>query len=95
MKEAEYKKPINTIPDGVWESSRPQKHNTTQTKTNDLQGNGYLAEQLQILLLIISKIAKKKASVELVWSDVIVPDYPKLEQDIHADVLINVVFFLD
>lgn len=44
MKAVEYKKPINTIPDGVWESSRPQEkpdHNQQCTLTTDLQGNGY------------------------------------------------------
>lgn len=44
MKAVEYKKPVNTIPEGVWESSRPkEKTNQDQqcTQTTDLQGNGY------------------------------------------------------
>lgn len=44
MKEAEYKKPVSTIPQGVWESSRPEgKTDKDQkcTQTTDLQGNGY------------------------------------------------------
>ncbi len=43
MKETEKKKPIRTIPSGVWESSRP-KNNTENDKNNnttDLQQNGY------------------------------------------------------
>ncbi|MDE6712466.1 MAG: hypothetical protein K2K20_01870 [Lachnospiraceae bacterium] len=46
MKSVEYKKPVSTIPEGVWESSRP-KEKTDQdqqcTQTTDLQGNGYPA----------------------------------------------------
>ncbi len=44
MKAAEYKKPINTIPKGVWESSRPNGKTDQEqqcTQTTDLQGNGY------------------------------------------------------
>ncbi len=45
MKESEKKKPIHTIPDGVWESSRPKTENNntknTSTPSTDLQGNGY------------------------------------------------------
>lgn len=46
MKETEKKKPIPTIPKGVWESTRPvkeQKKNTKNdsTPSTDLQGNGY------------------------------------------------------
>lgn len=44
MKAAEYKKPTKTIPDGVWESTRPYEttdKNPQFTKTTDLQGNGY------------------------------------------------------
>ncbi|MDE6686936.1 MAG: hypothetical protein K2K17_06440 [Lachnospiraceae bacterium] len=46
MKAVEYKKPVSTIPEGVWESSRPEgKDNQGQqcTQTTDLQGNGYPA----------------------------------------------------
>lgn len=46
MKSVEYKKPVNTIPDGVWESSRPNKRNGQSqqfTASTDLQGNGYPA----------------------------------------------------
>lgn len=46
MKSVEYKKPVNTIPDGVWESSRPNKQieKIQQcTASTDLQGNGYPA----------------------------------------------------
>lgn len=42
MKESQYKKPISTIPKGVWESGRPiNPQETPATKTTDLQGNGY------------------------------------------------------
>ena len=44
MKEVEYKKPVSTIPKGVWESSRLEgKSDKDQkcTQTTDLQGNGY------------------------------------------------------
>ena len=48
MKITDKKKPVQTIPKGVWESSRPRpyKDNDTQqerpaNKTTDLQGNGY------------------------------------------------------
>ncbi|MCH5254767.1 MAG: hypothetical protein J1F41_07565 [Lachnospiraceae bacterium] len=46
MKLTEKKKPIKTIPKGVWESSRPNgKQNKYQaavsTESADLQGNGY------------------------------------------------------
>ncbi|MDE6529878.1 MAG: hypothetical protein K2K96_03795 [Lachnospiraceae bacterium] len=42
MKAVEYKKPVSTIPEGVWESSRPKEKNDQQcTQTTDLQGNGY------------------------------------------------------
>ncbi len=44
MKAAEYKKPISTIPEGVWESSRPNgkaEQDQQCTQTTDLQGNGY------------------------------------------------------
>ncbi len=44
MKITDKKKPVKTIPDGVWESSRPQNKNNdtnTSSKTTDLQGNGY------------------------------------------------------
>ncbi len=38
------KKPINPIPNGVWESSRPStgdKKAGAATESTDLQGNGY------------------------------------------------------
>lgn len=45
MKEAYRNKKINTIPQGVWESSRPvSEGNSTFTNSSpatDLQGNGY------------------------------------------------------
>lgn len=48
MKITEKKKPVKTIPDGVWESSRPDRYNkkddkkkNTFSKTTDLQENGY------------------------------------------------------
>ncbi len=43
MKETDKKKPISTMPNGVWESSDPQKHNTAKKAdpSADLQGNGY------------------------------------------------------
>lgn len=47
MKQAESDKPVHTIPNGVWESSRPYKKGS-KTKdehlreiTTDAQGNGY------------------------------------------------------
>ena len=44
MKITDKKKPINTIPKGVWESSRPvpdKDKSSTATDSTDLQGNGY------------------------------------------------------
>lgn len=44
MKITDKKKPIDTIPKGVWESSRPvrdKKKNNTATASADQQGNGY------------------------------------------------------
>ena len=47
MKEAEKDKPVRTIPNGVWEGSRPGKQeNQSETRyvnkqTTDAQGNGY------------------------------------------------------
>ena len=45
MKKTEKKKPIPTIPKGVWESSRPESEEKRQQKhfssSTDLQGNGY------------------------------------------------------
>ncbi len=41
----EKKRPIPTMPEGIWESSRPiqekQEAETVCTETTDLQGNGY------------------------------------------------------
>ncbi len=44
MKKAEKKKPVHTIPDGVWESTRPasgRDNRSPASETTDLQGNGY------------------------------------------------------
>lgn len=48
MKITEKKKPVDTMPKGVWESSNPaqektgqQKNKNISSKTTDLQGNGY------------------------------------------------------
>ena len=44
MKITDKKKPVQTIPKGVWESSNPIKEKekeNTSNKTTDLQGNGY------------------------------------------------------
>lgn len=46
MKLTDKKKPINTVPKGVWESSRPtQDKKGKSTPTTDLQGNGYPVQQ--------------------------------------------------
>ncbi len=49
MKITDKKKPVNTIPKGVWESSNPitnkNEKPTTPTLTTDLQGNGYPTKQ--------------------------------------------------
>ncbi len=48
MKITDKKKPINTIPKGVWESSKPAPDNKSEkaaTPATDLQGNGYPAKQ--------------------------------------------------
>lgn len=48
MKITEKKKPINTIPEGVWEGSRPdsdKKSDKTAIPSTDLQGNGYPDKQ--------------------------------------------------
>lgn len=43
MKATDKKKPVRTIPKGVWESSRPVEQNKTKQSniSTDLQGNGY------------------------------------------------------
>ena len=44
MKVIDKKKPVHTIPNGVWESSRPQPERDKKenpTLTTDMQGNGY------------------------------------------------------
>ena len=58
MKITDKKKPIQTVPKGVWESTRPQEDQADKNRENpalslstDLQGNGYpakndIAEQL-------------------------------------------------
>ncbi|NLG04399.1 MAG: hypothetical protein GX567_11325 [Clostridia bacterium] len=38
---------IKTMPDGVWESSRPKKEKPTTTPLSDLQGNGYIKKKTQ------------------------------------------------
>lgn len=48
MKITDKKKPVSTIPQGVWESSRPDPHKEKSgaaTESTDLQGNGYPKEQ--------------------------------------------------
>lgn len=47
MKETDKKKPVETIPKGVWESSRLKKSTDKDklTLTTDLQGNGYPVNQ--------------------------------------------------
>lgn len=48
MKATDKKKPVNTIPEGVWESSRPtpaKNSKKTTTPSTDLQGNGYPVQQ--------------------------------------------------
>lgn len=41
MKVTDKKKPVNTIPSGVWESSKPVNDKNKTNNTTDLQGNGY------------------------------------------------------
>lgn len=53
MKAVDYKKPINTIPEGVWESSRPEGKSGQDRQNSpaiDLQGNGYPAPTQKNLL---------------------------------------------
>ena len=48
MKITDKKKPINTIPKGVWESSNPitnKRNKNPSTPSTDLQGNGYPIKQ--------------------------------------------------
>ena len=45
MKVTDKKKPVNTIPSGVWESSKPVNGKDKTTTTTDLQGNGYPANK--------------------------------------------------
>lgn len=48
MKITDKKKPVRTIPKGVWESSRPvhgQDKNESPSASTDLQGNGYPANK--------------------------------------------------
>lgn len=48
MKITDKKKPVKTIPKGVWESSRPEEDKektSSATQTTDLQGNGYPVKQ--------------------------------------------------
>lgn len=41
MKITDKKKPVHTIPDGVWESGKAQKDSETNAVTTDEQENGY------------------------------------------------------
>ena len=44
MKKTDTNTPIDTIPDGVWESSRPvpdKNKKSTASESTDLQKNGY------------------------------------------------------
>lgn len=45
MKMTDKKKPINTMPEGIWESTNPAKNKPKKkgscSVTTDLQGNGY------------------------------------------------------
>ena len=46
MKKNKKKKPVSTMPKGVWEGSNPVNHkdnrdNASSTASTDLQGNGY------------------------------------------------------
>ncbi|MGN0438573.1 MAG: hypothetical protein ACI4F4_08635 [Lachnospiraceae bacterium] len=44
MKNTEKKKPVETMPKGIWEASRPDEDDVAKnvsTTTTDLQGNGY------------------------------------------------------
>lgn len=45
MKSVDKKKPVHTIPEGVWESSRPAQEQNEKEYSSalDLQGNGYPA----------------------------------------------------
>lgn len=49
MKITDKKKPVNTIPKGVWESSNPiqekNKNDKPAAPSVDLQGNGYPAQK--------------------------------------------------
>jgi len=48
MKITDKKKPVNTVPKGVWESNRPtqnKKNDTPLSPSTDLQGNGYPVKQ--------------------------------------------------
>ncbi|MBR1865946.1 MAG: hypothetical protein IJ801_05515 [Lachnospiraceae bacterium] len=46
MKRTDKKKPVHTIPDGVWESSKSAKDSQTNAVTTDEQEDGY-PEQTQ------------------------------------------------
>lgn len=41
MKEAEKKKPIKTVPEHIWEATKPVRTQEEGSLTTDLQGNGY------------------------------------------------------
>lgn len=41
MRETEKKKPVKTLPESIWESSKPVKKPIKGTPSTDLQGNGY------------------------------------------------------
>ena len=44
MKSSKKKKPVNTVPEGVWESShtdKKDKNKSPLSEKTDMQGNGY------------------------------------------------------
>lgn len=41
MKISDKNKPVDTIPNGVWESSKPKTDKDKKSITTDLQENGY------------------------------------------------------
>lgn len=47
MKFSEKKKPVSTVPKGVWEGSRPlqKQEKPTAAPSTDMQGNGYPARR--------------------------------------------------
>lgn len=53
MKETDKKKPVPTVPQGVWEASPPadnsNEEGSFQNVSVDLQGNGYVSQREQKL----------------------------------------------